>query len=93
MHVQIKLTVVPPDAPEDVVPNISRFANSQNKIDAADFFSNHPFHLRVEDFSRRMFAPPARRSGFMNGQRDSGSVAVNDLKTASYRKVGVRDDI
>lgn len=62
VHVQVKLTVVPPDMSENVVPNISRFANSQNKIDAADFFSNHPFHLRVEEFSRRIFAPPAQGS-------------------------------
>lgn len=62
VHVQIKLTVVPPDVSENVVPNISKFANSQNKIDAADFFSNHPFHLRVEEFSRRIFAPPAQGS-------------------------------
>ncbi len=62
VHVQIKLTVVPPDVSENIVPNISKFANSQNKIDAADFFSNHPFHLRVEEFSRRIFAPPAQGS-------------------------------
>lgn len=62
VHVQMKLTVVPPDASESVVPNISKFANSQNKIDAADFFSNHPFHLRVEEFSRRIFAPPTQGS-------------------------------
>lgn len=62
VHVQVKLTVVPPDVSENVVPNISKFANSQNKIDAADFFSNHPFHLRVEEFSRRLFAPPAQGS-------------------------------
>lgn len=62
VHVQVKLTVVPPDVSESVVPNISKFANSQNKIDAADFFSNHPFHLRVEEFSRRLFAPPAQGS-------------------------------
>lgn len=62
VHVQVKLTVVPQDASESVVPNISKFANSQNKIDAADFFSNHPFHLRVEEFSRRIFAPPAQGS-------------------------------
>lgn len=60
VHVQVKLVVVPPDASESVVPRISRFANSQNKINAANFFSNHPFHLRVEGFSRRIFAPPAR---------------------------------
>lgn len=63
VHVQMKLTVVPQDASENVVPNISKFANSQNKIDAADFFSNHPFHLRVEEFSRRIFAPPAPGPG------------------------------
>ena len=59
VHVQVKLTVVPPEVSEDVVPNISRFANSQNKIEAANFFANHPFHPRVEEFSRRIFAPPA----------------------------------
>jgi hypothetical protein len=59
VHVQIKVTVVPPDRPEEVVPNISKFANSQNKVSAADFFSNHPFHLRIEGYSRRVLAPPA----------------------------------
>jgi hypothetical protein len=59
IHVQIKVTVVPPDRSEEVVPNISKFANSQNKVSAADFFSNHPFHLRIEGYSRRVLAPPA----------------------------------
>lgn len=58
VHVQIKVTVVPPDRSEGVVPNISKFANSQNKVSAADFFSNHPFHLRIEGYSRRVLAPP-----------------------------------
>lgn len=57
-HVQIKLTVVPPEHSEAVVPNISRFANSQNKVNAADFFSNHPFHVRIEEYSRTVNAPP-----------------------------------
>ena len=26
-------------------------------MNAADFFANHPFHVRVEEFSRRIFAP------------------------------------
>lgn len=59
VHVQMKLTVVPADDSERVVPNISKYANSQNKISAADFFSNHPFHMRMEDYSRRVFAPAA----------------------------------
>ena len=57
VFVQMKLTVVPADRAEKVVPRISEFANSQNKVNAADFFSNHPFHVRMEEFSRRLLAP------------------------------------
>lgn len=60
VHVQIKLTVVPPDNSEEVVPFISKYANSQNKVSAADFFSNHPFHMRMEGYSRRVYAPPVQ---------------------------------
>lgn len=57
VFVQMKLSVVDPVKTEVIVPKISEFANSQNRVNAADFFSNHPFHIRVEKFSRRMFAP------------------------------------
>ena len=57
VFVQMKLTVVPGDRSADVVPNISEFANSQNRVNNADFFSNHPFHIRMEEFSRRVLAP------------------------------------
>lgn len=57
VHVQVKLTIIPPDKVETVVPKISEYANTQNKVNAADFFSNHPFHLRMEDISRRLLAP------------------------------------
>jgi len=52
VFVQMKLTVVPPERAEDIVPKISEFANTQNKVNAADFFSNHPFHVRMEKISR-----------------------------------------
>ncbi len=54
IFVQMKLTVVPADRSEDIVPRISEYANTQNKVNAADFFSNHPFHIRMEQFSRRV---------------------------------------
>jgi AIPR protein. len=57
VFVQMKLSIIPPERTSDVVPKISEFANSQNRVNAADFFSNHPFHVRMEDFSRRIFAP------------------------------------
>ena len=59
VFVQLKLSIVDQGIAEAVVPRISEYANSQNKVNAADFFSNHPFHVRMEDFSRRIFAPPA----------------------------------
>lgn len=57
VFVQMKLTIVPPGSSEEIVPRISEFANSQNKVNAADFFANHPFHLKVQEFSRRILAP------------------------------------
>jgi hypothetical protein len=57
VYVQVKLTVIPPEQVELVVPRISEYANTQNRVSAADFFSNHPFHLRIEEISRRLWAP------------------------------------
>ena len=56
---QMKLSVVDPERATRLVPKISEFANSQNRVNAADFFSNHPFHVRIEEFSRRIHAPSA----------------------------------
>jgi len=58
VFVQMKLSVVDEEKSEEVVPRISEYANTQNKVNAADFFSNHPFHVRMEEFSRRIWAPP-----------------------------------
>ena len=57
VFVQMKLSIVDPQRATEVVPRISEYANSQNRVSAADFFSNHPFHVRMEDFSRRIHAP------------------------------------
>lgn len=59
VFVQMKLSVVAPEKAIDVVPLISEYANSQNRVAAADFFANHPFHVRMEEFSRRIWAPSA----------------------------------
>ena len=57
IFIQMKLSVVPLETSIDIVPAISRSANSQNKVSDADFFSNHEFHRRIEGFSRRIWAP------------------------------------
>ena len=57
VFVQMKLAIVDPSRTMEVVPRISQYANTQNKINTADFFANHPFHVRIEEFSRRIYAP------------------------------------
>ena len=57
VFVQMKLCVVDSEQSVIVVPKISEYANTQNRVNAADFFSNHPFHIRIEEFSRRIWAP------------------------------------
>lgn len=57
VFVQMKLSIVSPEAAKDLVPRISEYANSQNRVTAADFFANHPYHVRIEGFSRRILAP------------------------------------
>ena len=44
----------------ELTQKISRSANSQNSVSDADFFSNHPFHVRMEELSKtgKCMAPP-----------------------------------
>lgn len=57
VYVQMKLSKVNEDLVHEVVPNISKFANTQNKVSDSDFFANHEFHRRFEEQSRRIWAP------------------------------------
>lgn len=57
IYVQTKLTVVDRDQVDKIVPLISRYANSQNKVNEADFSANDQFHIRIEELSRTIWAP------------------------------------
>ena len=57
IYVPMKLSIVNNEKAKEMIPEISKCANSQNKIDEADFFSNHPYHIRLEEYSRKIFAP------------------------------------
>jgi len=58
VFVQMKLTVIEsPDAMDDIVPRISEYANTQNRIHIADFSANDPYHRRIEELSRVTWAP------------------------------------
>ncbi len=64
VFVQMKLIVVDGEHETELVPRISRYANSQNAVSEADFFSNHEFHQRMEEKSRRILAPAQAGSAF-----------------------------
>ncbi|WP_206738856.1 AIPR family protein [Rahnella contaminans] len=57
VFVQMKLSIVDQSKSEEFVPKISEYANTQNRVNAADFFSNHPFHIKIQEFSRKIWAP------------------------------------
>ncbi len=55
--VPVKLSVVEEEKSVEIIPKISETANMQNKVSGADFFSNHKYHVRIEEYSRKTFAP------------------------------------
>lgn len=69
IYVPMKLTVIEDRETENeegvrfydrMVQDIAKFANSQNKVTAADLFSNDPFHIWMEKMSKKHLAPPAQ---------------------------------
>ncbi len=60
LFVPMKVSVLEHSMSEKIIPKIAEYSNSQNPVDASDFFSNHPFHIRIEGFSRHIPAPAVR---------------------------------
>ena len=69
IFVPMKLTVIEDRESENdegvrfydqMVQAIAKYANSQNKVTAADLFSNDPFHIWMEKMSKKYLAPPAQ---------------------------------
>ena len=58
VFVQMKISVISsPENMDEIVPRISAFANTQNKVQIADFSANDPYHRRIEELSRTVWAP------------------------------------
>lgn len=56
IFVQMKLTVIKDkEKKNEEVPNIARFANSQNKVTELDLSSNNPYFVQIENLSRRKY--------------------------------------
>lgn len=62
VYVQMKLTEIDEDKvsvddADNLIRDISRSSNSQNKVSDADFFASHPFHRQMEQLSKMIYAP------------------------------------
>ena len=61
VYVPIKLTVLRDNEKiDELVPAISRYANTQNKVSLSDFSANDPYHIALERLSRVTWVPSAK---------------------------------
>jgi hypothetical protein len=91
VNIQMKLTVIKSDDEMDtVISNISKYANSQNKITMSDFSANDDFHIKLEQLSRKIYIPvekgkPSQR-WFYERARGQYNVEVNRQLTPASKK-------
>jgi hypothetical protein len=91
VFVQMKLTVVDPQHLPEVVPEISRFSNTQNKVTVVDFSSNDTFHVELEKLTRTLWAPAEAGSGqetkwFYERARGQYADALNRERTPARQR-------
>ncbi|ELC7284357.1 AIPR family protein [Pseudomonas aeruginosa] len=67
VYVQVKLSVVDEGRLEEVVPCISEYANTQNKVSLADLASNSPVQIRIERLSKDVSVP--QRAGSLHSSK------------------------
>lgn len=83
--VQAKITVIRPDQIDTLVPQISRYANTQNRVNEADFSANHPFHVALQKLSQTVWAPGQQYRWFYERARGQYEVAQQREGTTPAR--------
>jgi hypothetical protein len=86
VHVQAKLTVVGPEKIDTLVPKISRYANTQNRVSEADFSANHPFHVQLQQLSQTVWSPSQQSKWFYERARGQYDVALQREGTTPARR-------
>jgi hypothetical protein len=84
--VQAKITVVKAGLLDELVPKISRYSNTQNNVNEADFASNDPFHIVIEQLANTVWAPGERTRWFYERARGQYEVAKNRIAGNSSSK-------
>ncbi|MFC1574857.1 AIPR family protein [Gemmatimonadota bacterium] len=83
--VQAKITVVEPEYLDSLVPFISRYSNTQNRVNETDFSANHPFHVRFQKLSEQIWAPGEMSRWFYERARGQWEVARSREGTTPAR--------
>ncbi len=91
VNVQMKLTVIRDQSrTEEMVGHISKYANSQNKINMSDFSANEAYHVEMERLSRTIYVPAASGKSvlrwYYERARGQYMVDVNRQPTLSLKK-------
>jgi hypothetical protein len=91
VSVQMKLTVIKSqDKTNEVIANISRYANSQNPIKMSDFNANDDYHINMERYSRIVYIPVEKGKSldrwFYERARGQYFVEVNRQLTPALKR-------
>ncbi len=90
VYVPAKITVIDPGRQQEIVRQISKFANTQNVIQVADFSSNEPFHVKLEELSRTTWCPGEQGRWFYERARgqyqDEKARATTKAKKQDFNK-------
>lgn len=91
VNVQMKLTVIRDESrTEEMVGYISKYANSQNKINMSDFSANDSYHIEMERLSRKIYVPvnsgKSTQRWYYERARGQYMVDVNRQPTLSLKK-------
>ena len=95
IFVQMKLSVVDENKSAELIPKISEYANRQTKVSDSDLFSNHAFHRKLEELSRRMKAPAmlgSQRPTTWFYERAKGQDRIETSKMSPAEKLRFESD-
>jgi len=102
INVQAKITIVPKDKFDEIVPLISEYSNTQNAVSKVDLRAAHPYHVQIERLSRVTWCPGETSKWFYErargsyqtqrfGNRTPGEKAKFDKEYPSHQKITKED--
>lgn len=91
VSVQMKLTIIKNrNKTDEIISSISKYANSQNKINMSDFSANDTYHIEMERLSRKTYVPTSKGKSnnkwFYERARGQYMVELNRQPTARAKK-------